>query len=111
MMIIDNKFENVAKNLSCNFGNSNYKMLGIFDGVTLAGAVEVLNYDMKLMRVLNIFVSRKYRGRRYATRLIRAALALYPGAKFDYDCAKNNLASVAPAKSEGFLLAGTFIPS
>ena len=107
----DTEFENVAQNLNSDFSGDNYKLLGIFDGVTLAGAVEVLNYDMKLMRVLNIFVSRKYRGRGYAARLIRAALALYPGAIYDYDCYKSNLASAASAKSAGLILAGTFIPS
>jgi RimJ/RimL family protein N-acetyltransferase len=105
------EFENVAQNLNSDFSNDNYKLIGIFDGVTLAGAVEVLNYDMKLMRVLNIFILRKYRGQGYATRLLRAALALYPGAKYDYDCEKSNVVSAASARSAGFILAGTFIPS
>lgn len=87
------------------------QLLGIFDGKTLAGAISVLNYNMELGRIINIMVSRKYRGRKYATRLIRAALALYPDLKYDYDCTKSNIASEASAKSAGFIVAGTHIPS
>ena len=102
------KIENEATNLSADF-DGDLRLLGIFDEVTLAGAVSVNVNNTELIRVMNIFVSRKYRGRGYATRLIRAAMALYTDTWYDYECLKSNLASAASAKAAGYTLAGTFI--
>jgi len=88
---------------------SNVQVLGIFDSSKLAGAVSIADRWGELMHVNNIFVSKDYRGRKYATRLIRAATALHPGVIYTYECHVSNLASIASAKSADYTLVGTFI--
>jgi len=85
------------------------QMLGIFDGTTLAGAVSVADRWGELFHINNIFISRNYRGRKYATRLINTATGMHPGIIYTYDCNIDNFASIASAKSAGYILTGTFI--
>lgn len=107
-----NMAKKIAGNINYDFNNaqkSDMYLLGIFDGITLAGAVSIADRWGDLMHIHNIFVSRDYRGRKYATRLIRAATAMYPGVIYTYDCDTDNFASISSAKSAGYTLAGTYI--
>jgi hypothetical protein len=101
--------ECIKDNFDYSTGDSAMKMLGIFDGNTLAGAVSVTNRNIGLIYVNNIFVSRVYRGRKYSTCLLRAAMSLYPDVLYSYTCAADNTASKAAAESAGFEFAGTWL--
>ena len=89
--------------------SSDVQILGIFDSSTLAGAVSIADRWGELMHINNIFVSQDYRGRKYATRLIRAATSLCPGVIYTYECHVDNLVSIASAKSADYTLSGTYI--
>ena len=110
----DNEFgKSISQNLLQDFSEmiqeSNSHMLGIFDGETLAGAINIWkpNND-ESVSVGSIFIPRNYRGRGYAPRLIRAGMAIYPGARFIYNCGSDNYPSMAAAKSAGFVCEGTW---
>jgi ribosomal protein S18 acetylase RimI-like enzyme len=104
----------IARYIMDNFQNfldygesSETDLLGIFDGITLAGAVSIADRWGELNYINNIFVSCDYRGRKYATRLLRAATSMYPEAIYTYECENNNFASIATAKSAGYNFVGT----
>lgn len=84
-------------------------MLGIFEGATLAGAISIENKHNKVIVIRDVFVAKEYRGKKYATRLIRAALALYIDAPYSYSCGSDNPASSAAAKAAGFAFEGTYV--
>lgn len=84
-----------------------HRILGIFDGAALAGLLKLdVRSGGEVICVADVFVAREYRGRGFAPRLIRAATAMYPGARYHYSCGAENTASAAAAKSAGFELAG-----
>jgi len=110
----DNEFaKSISQNLLQNFLNmiqySNSHMLGIFDGETLAGVIEISKPKNKEAVCVNyVFVPIDYRGRGYAPRLIRAGMAVYPGIRYIYSCGSDNNPSIAAAKSAGFVCEGTW---
>jgi GNAT superfamily N-acetyltransferase len=105
-----------AKSIACNLTgsfsdmkhDSSIQILGIFCGMTLAGAISVKN-KKEVITVTNVFVSHDYRGRGYASRLIRSAMAMYPDTRYSYSCGTDNYPSIASAKSAGFVFEGTYI--
>ena len=108
--------KNIAGDIQRDFDNAgkiekyDIYLLGIFDCAALVGAVSLLADKLGTsIYVANIFVTRDYRGRNYATRLLRTATAMYPGVAYSYECAPNNFASIATAKSAGYILAGAYI--
>lgn len=104
--------QNINEVLTEIFYNTQKHILGIFDGKTLAGMITFNNRNnMELIHMSNVFISRDYRRRGYATRLIRAATAVYPDVIYSYSCGTSNLASAASAKSAGYVFDGTYICS
>jgi len=96
--------ESLADTLKC----SDKYLLGIFDGADLAGLLKLSDENSgELMHIDDVFVPRQHRGRKYAPRLIRAATAMVPGARYVYSCGSENAASIASAQSAGFALAGS----
>lgn len=88
--------------------DSSIHTLGIFEGVTLTGAISIKNKHNSVIVISDIFVPKEYRGKGYATRLIHAALSMYPGVRYSYSCGTDNNASISSAKSAGFVFEGTY---
>lgn len=111
----DNEFaKSIAYNLTESFSvikhDSSIHIYGIFNGITLAGAISIKNKNNnEVIGVTDVFISRDYRGRGYAPRLIRSAMAKYPDARYSYSCGTNNYPSIASAKFAGFVFEGTYI--
>lgn len=101
--------QSIQKNFAQSLCDTNRQLLGIFDGAALAGAVSIARAEnAALITISNVFVPAAYRGRGYAARLVRAATAVEPSARYVYSCGSGNTASIATAKSAGYHLAGAF---
>lgn len=101
--------ENIAE-----INNKNIYVHGIFDGTILAGLIiskkhNIIEFNLEYVNIVDLFITRNYRGRGYATRLIRYATAVFPDLNYIYSCGTINLASIASAKSAGYILGGTYI--
>jgi len=96
----------IRKSLKETMKNPDKHLLGLFNDGDLAGVLK-LSARNEVICVDDVFVRRECRGRKYAPRLIRAAAAMYPGARYVYSCGSGNAASIASAQSAGFALAGT----
>jgi len=82
--------------------------LGLFEETALRGVLVYNNRGNGEVTVINdVFVPREQRGRGFAVRLVRAATAVHPGARYVYSCGSQNFASIATAKKAGYMLAGT----
>lgn len=87
-----------------NTGETDYRILGWWDGDTLAGAVSTKRSDVIL--ICNLYVLPRYRRRGIGRALLHAALTLYPGKTYAYSHVWENENSGKTAISAGFVPAG-----
>ena len=79
---------------------------GLFDDGELSGFITGGHMGYIGTTVINLFVSRKKRGRGFASRLVKALCASDPGTVYGYSCEKDNQGSYRTALKCGFIPVG-----
>jgi len=86
-----------------------FELYGLYVNKTLVGAISIENRSkLGVVIIRELFVSKSTRGKGYAKRLLKSALGLYPNMQYFYSCGSDNTASIATAKSCGFVFEGTY---